>query len=657
MLFRALLDRLCGTNQSHDDFGQSNRNQNALIRHGSLIKLVLTLFKSTDNAAIDNVERVFPALQLLQLLPPSQEELPLLQVTVTKLLASPHWHVRDKAARTLSRLMRHVDQTVLWVQYDPLTGKSNNERHGRCLFLRYSLETEMSYSTLDLNTLIISCQGMMRDIDLKTQSPANVIIWSAMIDLYRTLVIINHRQCAGKGLEQRPDELTCATNSLRAILADQGHASQAANHLLLRSLVRTMLYEHSVASLWLDLIRSLWKIDPDACVALLEECLVILSKDEIRPLSKDEMRLYRHLYIIAMDLANISSNTKYTRVTLLAIKVIIEVVQHSQDNLKVDMDLPVLQKDSNIQSTPLLHDQALIFIGLGLNSRFLSIQPLLYQFDIDPMDWLMMLRNAIDEDKVYDTRFAAITAINMLMTSFSTLVHDPKHHEFVIGICTLVYDITNDDDDEIRNLASKIAINLIAALKKDVNLCSRNYIPLESGRRLLTALFDYFSSSIDVVSSFVISKFTAAVDTEQLRTGSTLFVKEKQNLYIDLVGEIKLMSGLLCSFEKHDGLEKSLDVLRDWTSEQLHSHEMVSSDQSIAISSDGKMFLRVYKLVKACQVLLYWHERSISSISDDLSKDIKQFLTKMVTQHDSNKKTQYHPMILFEAQSILDTHL
>lgn len=142
MLFRALMDRLIGTNDAFSDedtHTQSRLSDEAIT---SLMQVVLQLL-ATD-ADVDQVkaEVVFPALQLLQRVQPPSSMSEEIQHSVLKLASSRQWLVRDKAAKTYSLLISAKDRVSRIAELIRHEARSQNEVHGNLLTARYLIERQ-----------------------------------------------------------------------------------------------------------------------------------------------------------------------------------------------------------------------------------------------------------------------------------------------------------------------------------------------------------------------------------------------------------------------------------------------------------------------------------------------------------------------------------
>lgn len=153
MLFKALIERLLGSDEAQDwkEQDRAKTSRFSYNNYPNLIHILSSLLESagikiTSGARVtenpgsteaDNTEGVFPALQILrQALPPETRRLRFRE-QVRCLLYSPHWHLRDMAARTFISLTRgdeYLDTSMLLLEN--FHGPSNYQ-HGTFLCLKY----------------------------------------------------------------------------------------------------------------------------------------------------------------------------------------------------------------------------------------------------------------------------------------------------------------------------------------------------------------------------------------------------------------------------------------------------------------------------------------------------------------------------------------
>ncbi|KAK3065933.1 hypothetical protein LTR53_017873, partial [Teratosphaeriaceae sp. CCFEE 6253] len=145
MLFRAVIDRLLGTNRAHLEEDGQGPKRLSLDQHPQLLELVLGLLDSEAPSSSDSKEAlarsegVFPALQLLQRLAVPEQQRPAALRAIRLLMASPSWHVRDKAARTYASLVAKTDVGEELRDLLQTSTASQNALHGALLGAKYLL--------------------------------------------------------------------------------------------------------------------------------------------------------------------------------------------------------------------------------------------------------------------------------------------------------------------------------------------------------------------------------------------------------------------------------------------------------------------------------------------------------------------------------------
>jgi hypothetical protein len=181
MLFKALIERLLGSDEAQDwkEQERAKTSRFSYDNYPSLVGILQSLLdpegplkKSLDtpdsNSPMDlhGAEGVFPALQILRQASPPEEHRRAIVASVQKLLSSPHWHLRDMAARTATTLLRpeelpHTIESLLTCSYELVNGQ-----HGALLYAKYVLR-KMLHDTTTLGRLPqIQCTS--RRVNLRT---------------------------------------------------------------------------------------------------------------------------------------------------------------------------------------------------------------------------------------------------------------------------------------------------------------------------------------------------------------------------------------------------------------------------------------------------------------------------------------------------------
>lgn len=155
MLFKALIERLLGSDEAQDwkERERSRTSRFSYSNYPSLVGILTNLLnpegplKQSIEQAPDSgspmdlhgAEGVFPALQILRQAKPPEKALEPIKASVVTLLGSPHWHLRDMAARTVVSL-QHASQlraTAFALLQEKI--ESHNLHHGKLLTVKYML--------------------------------------------------------------------------------------------------------------------------------------------------------------------------------------------------------------------------------------------------------------------------------------------------------------------------------------------------------------------------------------------------------------------------------------------------------------------------------------------------------------------------------------
>ena len=157
MLFKALLDRLLGSSDTQKWKEQKPAKISSLSysNYPNLLEIIAKLLaprdsrgrsvvevhKNMSTSIIRATEGVFPALQILQQAPPPEANRETIRGLILRLTRSPHWHVRDMAARTFASGLRQTECVRVIRNMLSSRDKRQNSFHGLLLCVKYSLIT------------------------------------------------------------------------------------------------------------------------------------------------------------------------------------------------------------------------------------------------------------------------------------------------------------------------------------------------------------------------------------------------------------------------------------------------------------------------------------------------------------------------------------
>ncbi len=258
-------------------------------------------------------------------------------------------------------------------------------------------------------------------------------------------------------------------------------------------------------------------------------------------------------------------------------------------------------------------------------------------------------------------RHAAALSLNGLRFALGA---DPKMPESLyIGLCLIVYETLNDDDNDIRELGARIVLRIVAAIAPHKRH-PRDVVPSVACYILCAYLVkNHYHSTVLVAEALrrlVGEKETSALVFPSFRTtllkaarvDATLFGEEKQNLYVDEVREANVWSRMLMRLST-DALPKQLgDGFTEWVIDGLDVLTTTAKselDGPLGWTSKPEVFTLGLRVIHAADVILDWRTRSKSvSITGSF---IRQKLRELA---DAGEKSFMHGIWLRQVKTILE---
>jgi hypothetical protein len=283
-----LIERLLGSDEAQD-WKERDRTKTSKFSYQNYPGLINTLSELLDpngplkqsmfitvegGSPLDlhGAEGVFPALQILRQAPPLEEEHEAILKLVLHLVSSPHWHLRDMAARTLASLYNpHDDFTTITALLGSIEGETNVQ-HGLLLALKYIMKRFLRTSTdSTLEDLLLSMSNTSATVFVKSDC---AFTKSAFIDLVNLcgMAILQRRQHT----EEPPEQWEALTDSLGRLGepgdTDPGSALLRGSGTQWRAINQAITaYRPGPALLRLS------RQDPDSCLALLDTLSEIIE--------------------------------------------------------------------------------------------------------------------------------------------------------------------------------------------------------------------------------------------------------------------------------------------------------------------------------------------------------------------------------------------
>lgn len=649
MLFRAVIDRLLGTNESHFEEDAVLQKRISAEQYPALLTVVLGLLPRPAASAEDSsvrYESVFLALQLLQhtRIPPSQLEET--KSAVWALLASPSWHVRDKAARTLASLASLNDlpaQLALILSGDIAP---QNMLHGTLLTVKYIMvQARRTSARLNVSTKSSSGdaagshEGFFSVIDtlanLYQESPA-VVTKAACVDSLREC-------CAFLSLDTWKEQADDHHQLFFAFADEDLHEHGAA--AVYTSLLSQCLYDTAAAPL-----RQAWARYAAHHIATFK----LGTTKEAESFTHALFELAHHDDDAASYFLNSSNWTEMRNGGKGALVIDLCTKMLASGDLSVGLKcvaqrtlLALLTKKSTV--TPELRD---ILLHTAADRRYLSRQDCNQQYVDQLLELQAVSFESISLERDFSkqtagltawaddciaaveatgvhTREAAAEALDRFDNTWTMLAMGERLANTFSRLCCAVYDLLNDDDEDIRLLAAGITRRILA---KGSMMTGMDYEPIVAGQKLLTLYLSRPGHSTESLATamsraYGLSPETAPVSVEdQLaalsHSDTALFAEEKQNLYIDDSQEVRVWSQVVSKLLAKQGTASQNETSASLTSTFV---EWISSgldalarkaenegDGALGWSSNEDVFALGLRVIHGTEVVLQMKTRGVA---------------------------------------------
>ncbi|KAI4956548.1 hypothetical protein J4E91_000760 [Alternaria rosae] len=645
MLFKALIERLLGSDEAQDwkERERAKTSRFSYDNYPSLVKILVELLEPSSDLKImetpesgsspmdlHGAEGVFPALQILrQARPPG--DLTKIRGLVRDLLPSPHWHMRDMAARTYVSLgTTNESYHELSPILDTVTS-DHNEQHGRLLvaksLLKKLLRDENQCTLQHFSSLmqqlgqhatswyissncpfvraafldVVSLCGMAM-----LQRTTAVSILSAWIDL-TTSIAIGPEYNIGPS-DHHGDDL------LRASLAQVYFVDR----IILRGNSLHSMVSDDYQNIG-DALMLLANEDPDTCMEALETMDTILQMKTPSGLTIPLSLVLAHIHRVVLEARDPEVISKAQAVLADAL---------TKEHLKSDffsltmedqvmLTLTKLETQC-VQGPPSNMQSALHLLGSFLDHAYTS-----YPLHSDEVlaciaRYVHLLRMTTIDTNPFDTRYAAIQSLSALNFIFALTPKGKATGPLILGLAVVLYDLLNDDDDEIRDLAASTAGIL---LRSQGDRLFKNTVPILTTHRLGAYLVSGFSTS-QFLAKEAIRRLTNTpsphhlfstpfVDTfaQERKEDTSLFAQEKQNLYKDDTLDAILWSRILLSLSA-SAVPLSLRTgLTNWVLDGLTTLTQTAEEEgdgALGWSTKAEVFTLGMRILCASEVVMSW---------------------------------------------------
>ncbi|KAF1961684.1 HEAT repeat protein-like protein [Byssothecium circinans] len=649
MLFKALIERLLGSDEAQDwkeregirtsRFSYNSYPSLIGILQGLLdpegrLKESLNTPKSNSPMDLHGAEGVFPALQILrQASPPEIVRRDILK-SVMKLFRSPHWHLRDMAARTATSLHRPNEYPLQMKSLLNCSETSTNAQHGSLLCSRYMLSrTLQDVKKLDHHVLV-SIMASIQEAATKHMSQSCPFVNVLILDLISLCGIAVIKLPIFEPLYEAWKKLTAAVSI--GPEHDLAPRSAADNALFQQSLAKVFFIDRAILRPdHLDTIVSegyqnigdallmLGKNDADTCCAVLETLNDIIQlRSPKGPLLQVSLIL---LHILRLVRGATDHEVLSKAQSVLADGLSRDDMSKNMLSLTSEDDLLLMidkLEAQCLQSTPSSKRSALHLLGYFLDwifQQFPAHRPSMFD---KIARYIRLLRMTMIDTNPFDDRFAAVQSVSALSHVWKLDSMSRKSESLLLGLAFVLYDMLNDDDDEIRDIASVATSRLIQA--HSLNLAfsaSKPLVPVLASHRLAKFLIRTFATSPFLYKeairrltgtpsrALLFSTPFADVFAQTREEDTALFATENQNLYKDDTLDAALWTRVLSSLPANTVPESLRSCLISWVIEGLEvltNTAQAETDGALGWTAKSEVFTLGMRVFCAADVLLTW---------------------------------------------------
>ncbi|KAJ5777592.1 hypothetical protein N7520_000838 [Penicillium odoratum] len=624
MLFRALLTRMCrfvlGTGAGFGGIsGSEPGSKISFPKYPGLLELLSSLLAPVAGTTVEGTdivtERIFPALELIgEKIPTFDDDDTMLRGLVLEHFRSPVWAIREHAARvyasllTRTNILKDVCDLVNLLKGDV----TENYLHGTVLCVQYSLRRFAAstdvFWTSQLDELLVTIRHVLATVFPLAKSP---FVATALIEILNDTL--------ERGVEGDVEGRTVSfvtsmfeEHDLNGVLSYIFDSSQTgwnlesgtrASSLFRRALTWCAMLNSFASREWSGIplfFHGVAAFDADAANWIIERLQETLGEKVIY--HKPLVDLYS-----SVVLGDYTSDVKTVAASNLA-SVLEQLLSFRKMESIAELALPC---DDLMQS--FRPDQAIqewnrhaTDAELRLQGCLLAVQVIsggdqnMSAFKPNLHSWAIKLRSALSEETEFTTRYAAMVSIQSFSLGLRPADSSPRVDGPLLDIYLILYDMLNDDDEELRDIAASTASWVLSYS----SVSPRTTValgPLNASSLLATFIIDHYSDAPQLARRVIRyltgqshrisgsdeqSHLVSVADlvSEFCQESTVLFVEEKQNLFIDDVREIDIWSKALLHLHKGAYPETLVRQFSNWIAEGL---EYLSTRLTQEIGHDG----------------------------------------------------------------------
>ncbi|KAF1925672.1 uncharacterized protein M421DRAFT_423501 [Didymella exigua CBS 183.55] len=688
MLFKALIERLLGSSEAQDwkEQDRAKTSRFSYDNYPTLLSILSELLdpsgplkqtlehtsESSNPFDLHGAEGVFPALQILRQARPPINELGPIRTSVEKLLASPHWHMRDMAARTVVSLLPSHEMYGAAFKRLGVHHSSANTRHGVLLAVKYMVR-KLVNDQLNLGTSSQSIEDLLlqllNSVDRWFTHNACPLIDTVFFDIVSTCGLAILQRQGSESVLVAWTQLTSAIDIGPEYELGVGAESDsplrtealARLFIIDRTIVRTeslgTIVSQDYQSIG-DALELLAAEDPDTCRAALEMLETIIERTAFDAPKKPMSLLMAHIHRVVLNAAD-------PEVTSNAQRILAEALDgnapRSAEFFSLLTDAQMLQTLTKLEAQclsgpPSNMQSALHLLGFFLEHTHHALPSARAIVLAAATRYIRLLRMTILDTNPFDTRLAAAQSICALNTLWTARTSASAPAPLVLGIGLILYDMLQDDDDEIRDLAACATRTFLATTaSKEIEPT----VPLLATQHLLAHLLVLFPAS-GALATHALRRLTATHAPAALfsvpfadslrsatRPQTALFAHEKQNLFHDGALDALAWSRALCAAGVASALPASaLEQGAQWTIDALAVLTAAcesQTDGALGWASTPDVFAWLLRIASLADVLLRCGCKAKS--------DVKVGLARLAAAMD---RAECHAVVVKRAEKALE---
>lgn len=407
-----------------------------------------------------------------------------------------------------------------------------------------------------------------------------------------------------------------------------------------------------------DALMLLAARDPDTCCAALETVEVIVEKATFNAPKKPKSLLMAHVHRVVLYAEDSEVTSKAQHVLAAALD---SDFSRRAEFFSLITDPQLLQtltklEDQCLTGPPSNMQSALHLLGFFLEHTYHSLPSARDEVLAATTRYIRLLRMTIVDTNPFDTRFAAAQSICALQDIWTTGIPTSATSPHVLGLGLILYDMLQDDDDEIRDLGALAASIFISRTSRTQ---ASPTVPLLATQHLLTHLLALFPksaalathalrrlTSTEAPSALFKTPFAESLN-EVTKPQTALFAQEKQNLFKDDVLDALCWARVLASPGIASALSGPvLESAATWTGDALAvltARFETEADGALGWASKPEVFTWLIRVVCLTESVLQSGNKG--------KTEVKLGLAKLVA---AMGKAEGHAVVIQRAEKVLE---